>query len=118
MSYKDDIKALWSGRCKVAVRESVCDESTGRTIQTEKTLFENEPCRISFDKVQSTSTTNGAAVVAQTVTLFIDAALKIPPGSKISVDQNGVAGEYEMSGVPAVYSAHQEIPLELFGGWA
>ncbi len=118
VSYKDDVKALWRGRCRVTVRESVCDESTGRTVQTEKTLFEDEPCRISFDKVQSASAADGAAVVAQTVTLFIDAALKIPSGSKISVEQNGVMGEYEMSGVPAVYSAHQEIPLELFGGWA
>ena len=118
MSYKDDVKSLWRGKCSAYTVKNECNETTGRTVQTEKALFENEPCRISFDKVQSTSAADGAAVVAQTVTLFIDAALKIPPGSKIVVEQNGVVGEYEMSGVPAVYSAHQEIPLELFGGWA
>lgn len=118
VSYKNDIKSLWRGKCRVSVAENIQDENTGRTVQSERTLFEDEPCRISFDKVQSASITDGAAVVTQTVTLFIDATLKIPPGSKISVEQNGVMGEYEMSGVPAVYSAHQEIPLELFGGWA
>ena len=54
----------------------------------------------------------------QSITLFIDRAVTVPEGSKITVTQNGVTGVYEKSGKPAIYSTHQEIPLELFKGWA
>ena len=56
--------------------------------------------------------------MAQSVTLYIDPSVDIPEGSKITVTQNGVTRDYERSGRPAVYSCHQEIPLELFKGWA
>lgn len=56
--------------------------------------------------------------MAQTVTLYIDPDLEIPEGSKITVTQNGVIGDYERSGKAAVYTCHQEVPLELFRGWA
>lgn len=118
MSFKDDVKSLWRGKCSAYTVKNECNETTGRTVQTEKTLFEDEPCRISFDKVQSINTADGAAKITQSVTLFIDADLKIPAGSKIVVEQNGVIGEYRQSGEAAVYTVHQEIPLELFGGWA
>ena len=59
-----------------------------------------------------------AAQVAQSVVLYIDPSVDIPEGSKVTVTQNGVTRDYERSGTPAVYSTHQEIPLELFRGWA
>jgi len=45
-------------------------------------------------------------------------SVDIPEGSKITVTQNGVTHDYERSGKPAVYSCHQEVPLELFKEWA
>ena len=118
VSYEQAIKSLWTGKCTVTVRESVTDETTGRTSTIERPLLDDVACRISYDKVQTTNPADGAARVVQAVTLITDAGLKIPPGSKITVTQNGVCGEYEMSGTPAVYSQHQEIPLKIFGGWA
>ena len=59
-----------------------------------------------------------AAQVAQSVVLYIDPSVDIPEGSKITVTQNGVTRDYERSGKSAVYSCHQEVPLELFKEWA
>ena len=99
------------------------DESTKQTTNTETTLFTNKPCRLSFisappsDKLASFSNnlihsdTPRAHFVDQQIKLFIDPALDIPPGSKISVTQNGLTQYFKSSGAPAVYSSHQEIEL-------
>lgn len=112
------VKSLWEGKCTVTVRENKTNEANGRTEAKEVDLCTNEPCRISFDTVQVTEPSNGAAQTKQTVTLFIDPAVSLPVGSKITVTQKGTTGVYEQSGVPAVYSTHKEVPLELFKGWA
>ena len=111
------VKSLWEGKCTVTVRENKTNEANGRTEAKEVDLCTNEPCRISFDTVQVTEPSNGAAQTKQTVTLFIDPAVSLPAGSKITVTQKGTTGVYEQSGVPAVYSTHKEVPLELFKGW-
>lgn len=112
------VKSLWEGKCTVTVRENKTNEANGRTEAKEVDLCTNEPCRISFDTVQVTEPSSGAAQTKQTVTLFIDPAVSLPAGSKITVTQKGTTGVYEQSGVPAVYSTHKEVPLELFKGWA
>lgn len=118
-SYAAAIKSLWRGKCTVTVRNNdTTDENTGRVAVGEVDTYTDEPCRISFDTVNATQPENNAANIVQSVTLFIDRAVAIPEGSKITVTQNGVMAVYEKSGKPAVYSTHQEIPLELFKGWA
>ena len=117
-SFAAAVKSLWEGKCTVTVRENKTNEANGRTEAKEVDLCTNEPCRISFDTVQVTEPSNGAAQTKQTVTLFIDPAVSLPAGSKITVTQKGTTGVYEQSGVPAVYSTHKEVPLELFKGWA
>lgn len=115
--YGQAIKSLWQGVCTVTVRQNDTDENTGRTAQSEVDTCSNEPCRISFDSVQPVEQADNATQKAQRITLIIDPAVDIPPGSKITVTQNGITAAYEQSGVPAVYSNHQEIPLEIFKGW-
>lgn len=118
-NYASAIKSLWRGRCTVTVRNNdTTDENTGRVVVGEVDTYTDEPCRISFDTVNTTQSENNAANIVQSITLFIDSAVAIPEGSKITVTQNGVTAVYEKSGKPAVYSTHQEIPLELFKGWA
>ena len=56
--------------------------------------------------------------LTQIVKLIISPDVNINPGSKIIVTNNGKITEYKNSGVPATYSNHQEIMLELFDGWA
>lgn len=117
--YATVIKSLWRGKCTVTVRNNnTTDENTGRVAVGEVDTYTDEPCRISFDTVNATQPENNAANIVQSITLFIDRAVAIPEGSKITVTQNGVTAVYEKSGKPAVYSTHQEIPLELFKGWA
>ena len=118
-SYAAAIKSLWRGKCTVTVRNNdTTDENTGRVVVGEVDTYTDEPCRISFDTVNATQPENNAANIIQSITLFIDRAVVIPEGSKITVTQNGATAVYERSGKPAVYSTHQEIPLEIFKGWA
>ena len=118
-SYAVAIKSLWRGKCTVTVRNNdTTDENTGRVVVGEVDTYTDEPCRISFDTVNATQPENNAANIVQSITLFIDRAVAIPEGSKITVTQNGATAVYEKSGKPAVYSTHQEIPLEIFKGWA
>lgn len=118
-SYAAAIKSLWRGKCTVTVRNNdTTDENTGRVVVGEVDTYTDEPCRISFDTVNATQLENNASNIVQSITLFIDRAVAIPEGSKITVTQNGATAVYEKSGKPAVYSTHQEIPLEIFKGWA
>lgn len=118
-SYAAAIKSLWRGKCTVTVRNNdTTDENTGRVVVGEVDTYTNEPCRISFDTVNATQPENNAANIVQSITLYIDREVVIPESSKITVTQNGVTAVYEKSGKPAVYSTHQEIPLEIFKGWA
>ena len=116
--YKEAIQSLWDGRATITVREGVLDERTGRTEPVERVTASELPCRISFTTVKSTEPDEEAARVAQTVTLYIDPSVVIPEGSKITVTQNQVTTDYERSGKAAVYTDHQEVPLELWEGWA
>lgn len=117
--YASAIKSLWRGKCTITVRNNdTTDENTGRVVEGEVDTYTNEPCRISFDTVNATQPENNAANIVQSITLYIDREVVIPEGSKITVTQNGVTAVYEKSGKPAVYSTHQEIPLEIFKGWA
>lgn len=116
--YKKAIQSLWDGRATITVREGVLDERTGRTEPVECVTASELPCRISFATVKSTEPDEEAARVAQTVTLYIDPDLVIPEGSKITVTQNQVTADYGRSGKAAVYTDHQEVPLELWEGWA
>lgn len=118
-SYAAAIKSLWRGKCTVTVRNNdTTDENTGRVVVGEVDTYTDEPCHISFNTVNATQPENNAANIVQSITLFIDRAVVIPEGSKITVTQNGATAVYEKSGKPAVYSTHQEIPLEIFKGWA
>jgi len=119
------IKSLWKGSCSIYVNEEVFDHQTGRTGFSERLIFENQPCRISFRmpfrlSFKATATANDkidAASVRQTISLYISNKLTIPPGSKVVVTQNGVTEVYQKSSKPSMYTHHQEILLELFKGW-
>ena len=83
------------------------------------TVLENEPCRLSFKTVTNANPSEtGASSVVQTTKVFLAPEIKVKPGSKLIITQNGVTTEYKNSGKPAFYSTHQEIVLELFKGWS
>ena len=117
-TYQNAIRNLWTGRCDVIVRTTIINPSNGRNEPTESVLLKNEPCRISFSTIKSTTESNSAEAITQTIKLFLASGVEIPEGSKIVVTQNGKTGAYIKSGAPAVYSTHQEIILERFKEWA
>ena len=98
--------------------DGVLNPANGRTEPQERILAADIRCRISHKSVVSTEPNEEAAQVAQSVVLYIDPSVDIPEGSKITVTQNGTTRDYERSGKSAVYSCHQEVPLELFKEWA
>lgn len=113
------IESTYSGVCTVIERRDVRDERTKITRKKEEVpVAENQPCKLSFEKLNAVVQTDTAAKLTQGTKLFIAPEIKIKPGSKIIVEQNGTTTEYSASGEPAVYFSHSEYMLELFKGWA
>lgn len=113
------IESTYSGVCTILERRDIRDERTKITRKNEEVpVVENQPCKLSFEKLNAVVQTDTAAIQAQGTKLFIAPEIKVKPGSKIIVEQNGVTTEYFASGEAAVYLSHAEIMLELFKGWA
>lgn len=108
------LSILWTGRCTVYAYNDVTDPETYQTTQQLVPVLADEPCRLSYNYEQSTNIQSGAAVVSQSITLFIRPDLVIEPGSVIEITQNCVTERYKGSGKPAVYTNHQEIILQLY----
>lgn len=112
------VESLYKGSCTVKVWGEVTDPITHVTKHEEVPLFTDQKCKLSYEKQTSTTPAGGPVLIAQTTKLFIAPELDIPAGSKIIVTQHGKTAEYTRSGVPAVYTDHQEIMLEAFERYA
>lgn len=112
------IESMYKSKCNVFEYKSIKDPVTRITSKQEVMTLENQPCRLSFKNITSTSVSDGAATVSQVVKLFVAPDIKVNAGSKITVTQNGITTAYKSSGQPAIYTNHQEVVLELFRGWA
>ena len=111
-------EATYEGICTIYECRDVTDEKTKLSSEEEVAVIEDQPCKLSFEKLNSVVQTETAAVQAQGVKLFLAPEIAVGSNSKIVVTQNGITNEYSASGVPAVYSTHQEITLESFRGWS
>lgn len=118
MNHKKALEFLWKGTCTISVKKEKTNPITKRTEFDEDVIYSNQPCKLSFERLTTTTENSNAALITQGVKLFLSPTIEIPPGSKITVTQNEKTTDYERSGEPAVYSNHQEVPLELFKGWA
>jgi hypothetical protein len=111
------IESLYDGKCTITEHQKFQKENKSTGFQ-DVVVLEDEPCRLSFKTINSTSQTDTVASVVQTTKVFLAPEIQVKPGSKLTITQNGVTTEYKSSGKPAFYSTHQEIILELFKGWA
>lgn len=111
-------EATYEGLCTIYEYRDVTDEKTKLSSEEEVAVIEDQPCKLSFEKLNSVVQTETAAVQAQGVKLFLAPEIAVGSNSKIVVTQNGITNEYSASGIPAVYSTHQEITLESFRRWA
>lgn len=112
------IETLYGGVCSIVIYDDITDPETHLTEKGEVVIYENIPCKLSFETLKSNTASETYAEKGQGTKLFLNPELTIPSGAKIVVEQNGVVNAYSLSGEPAVYPSHQEIPLELFERWA
>ena len=112
------VEATYSGRATVTERKKIQDERTKIAKEVPVIVLEDQPCRLSYETLQAASDSGIASAITQVTKLFISPDVSIREGSKITVAQNGVTGDYAFSGIPAVYPTHQEIVLMPFERWA
>ena len=110
----------YDGIFTVTIYAKVKDPVTGLTTQSEQPVQEltDVPCHLSIESKTAASQSESASSVAQTTKLITQPDITIPSGSKITVTQTGVTKAYKCSGIPGVYTTHQEIVLDVFEGWA
>lgn len=111
------IESLYDGECTIVEHKPFTDMNR-KTSFRDVILYEKEPCRLSFQSLDTTQKNNGAAEIKQIIKLFIAPDINIPAGCKITVTQNDVTADYKSSGEPARYETHQEIMLEPFERWS
>lgn len=115
---RKSIEATYFGELKVTEQRKVKDKRTKLMTDKEVIVIENQPCRLSFEKIQTSAQSDSAASLSQMAKLFLSPDIRIKAGSKLTVSQDGITTDYTHSGVPAVYPTHQEIVLDLFKEYA
>lgn len=108
------LEKLWIGRCTIYSKQEVTNPDTYETTFEDVPIIVDEPCRVSFDRNETTDIISGAPVVSQIIMLFIRPDLTIPAGSVIEVTQHDKTVKYQRSSEPSIYTNHQEIILELY----
>ena len=112
------IESTYDGVATIIEHQKIKNEQSKLTYFEDNVILENQPCKLSFEKLNSVVQTETVAVQAQGVKLFLAPEIAVGSNSKIVVTQNGVTDEYSASGKPAIYPTHQEITLESFRGWS
>lgn len=107
------IEAFYEHTCTVIEYGKYKDPVTKQTKLGEKTVLENQPCKLSFSAVKASEQTESTNQVQQVIKLFVAPEVEIKEGSKIIVTYNGKVNEYKNSGVPSIFPTHQEVVLEL-----
>lgn len=117
-SARKAIEATYFGILTVTEVQKVKDEKSKITTDEEVVVLNNQPCRLSFEKLQTTVQSDSAAIITQAAKLFVSPDIVIKAGSKLTITQDNITTDYTRSGVSAVYPTHQEITLELFKEFA
>ncbi|MCH7321779.1 hypothetical protein LZ480_07715 [Solibacillus sp. MA9] len=112
------LERLWKGECTVIAWQEVEDPITFVTEFQEVILHENLKCKLSHKTISATSQTGAGAILVQQIKLSLGNEFEIPAGCKITVTQNGKTADYARSGEPGMFIDHQEIVLDIFGGYA
>ena len=112
------IKKLFNGCCDIYEYTNFKDEETKITTNKLNIKYENVLCRVSYYKnISKTASLKNDFYnnkIKQDVKLILQNDIKINAGSIIIVRQNGKETKYKNSSEPILYSAHQELILEIF----
>lgn len=111
MVRKSPLEILYTDRCDIYNWESVKDPITKVTEHKKVLRCENIPCRISFKTISAVNQSTYEPILTQIVKLFLSKDIEIKAGSEIVVYRGGKVFQYKCSGLPAIYTNHQEIIL-------
>lgn len=111
------IEKLYVDTCTVIEYQKVIDATTHISGMQEVTVYENVPCKVSYQTVKP-SGEGAVSALFLSCKLILASDIEIKPGSKIIVTRNGKETAYKNSGEPARHINHQEIMLGLFDRWA
>ena len=114
---KAALKTLWKDKLMVTEYQKVT-KSNKSTGFEEVVVLDDEPCKLSYSTLQTTNQNETEAELVQVTKVFLDDAIKIKSGSKITVRRRDETLEFSQSGLPGIFTNHQEIVLVPFAGWA
>lgn len=106
------IESTYEGLCTVSEMKDVKDPVSGKTRQQPVVVFADEPCGLSQSTLPSATQTVTSDRVEYDAKLFISPDVTIKPGSRITVQQNGMEFKGEQTGKAFRYATHQEIKLK------
>lgn len=111
---RKSLEKLYDDTCNIYEFEKVKNLETKRFTSEPFLKFENIPCRISFKNISQAQEGTGFLAVSQVTVLFINSEISIKEGSLIEVIRQEKRMKYKCSGIPAIYSSHQEIILSTY----
>ena len=117
-AHRKAIEQLYEDTCTIYEEHEVTDEDTNITSTDTVAVIENQPCKISFENLSTTSEDENVAEKKIAVKLFLAPELDVKAGSQIEVTHNGETVRYSNSGVAGKFFTHQEINLGLAERWA
>ena len=117
-AHRKAIEQLYEDTCTIYEEQEVTDEGTNITSTETIAVIENQPCKISFENLSTTSEDESVAEKKIAVKLFLSPDIDVKAGSQIEVTHNGETVRYSNSGVAGKFFTHQEINLELAERWA
>lgn len=106
------IESLYDRTCTIIEYNANVNPINKRTEYEEDIVLENQPCRVSYKTISTSSQSDASNNISQITKLFIAPEIQIKEGSKIIVTKGNLVETYKNSGIPAVYDTHQEIVLE------
>lgn len=119
------IEAMYEDTCTIYSKKPVTDPETNITENKDIIIAENEPCRLSYRTMPSTSDamkySEYADYVNQVITLFLRPEIEVPAGSLIVVTKFGNVDDYPHETTVAyrnsaerkVHPSHQEMIVML-----
>lgn len=109
MTPRKMLEKTYEGLCTIKTMTTI--KVDGETTAKEGIIVENQPCRLSHRSNTHAKQGSVYAEVSQIVKLFLAPEIEVKPGSKVVVVQHGRTYNLEASGLPEIYSTHQEINL-------
>ena len=117
-AHRKAIEQLYEDTCTIYEEQEVTDEETNITSMETVAVLENQPCKLSFENLSTTSEDGNATEKKIAVKLFLAPEIGVKAGSQIEVTHNGETAKYSNSGEAGKFFTHQEINLELAERWA